>query len=130
MKSSKQVRREAKTLFQSCIVNHVPDEPRVRRVVQQLIEKKPRGYLGILEHFRKLLELDTLRRTARVESAIPLPPELQTGVRTNLARLYGPGINIFFVLNPSLIGGIRIQVGSDVYDGSVRGRLTQLQNAF
>ena len=66
----------------------------------------------------------------RVESPEPLSVELQNLVRQNLAQVYGPGINISFVLNPTLIGGLRIQVGSDVYDGSVRGRLTQLQNAF
>lgn len=130
MKISKQSQREAKALFRSCVVNGVPDEARVRRVAQELAEKKPRGYLGTLEHFHKLLELDLARRTARVESAIQLAPELQTEVRNSLARLYGPGIIISFMMNPKLIGGMRIQVGSDVYDGSVHGRLAQLENAF
>ncbi len=130
MKISKQAQREAKALFRTCIVDAVPDEQRVRQVVQRLIEERPRGYFAILSHFRKLLELDMLRRTARIESPVPLSPELQNSVRKNLGDVYGPGINISFVLNPTLIGGLRIQVGSDVYDGSIRGRLTQLQNAF
>jgi len=39
-----------------------------------------------------------------------------------LATLYGPGLNASFTHSPALIGGVRIRVGSDVYDGSVRGK--------
>ena len=130
MKISKQAQRTAKALFRACLVNNLPDEQRVRQAVQSLIQNKPRGYLAILEFLRKLLALDQIRRTARVESSIPLSSELQETVRTHISQLYGPGMNISFVLNPSLIGGMRIQVGSDVYDGTVRGRLTRLENAF
>ena len=130
MKISKQAQREAKALFRTCLVQGVPDEHRVRHAVQSLVDKKPRGYFAIAHYFHKLLELDMVRRTARVESAIPLAADQQNSVRQNLARLYGPGLNISFILNPALIGGLRIQVGSDVYDGSVRGKLNQLQNAF
>jgi F-type H+-transporting ATPase subunit delta len=31
------------------------------------------------------------------------------------------------MVNPQLLGGMRIQVGSDVWDGTVRGRLERLQ---
>ncbi len=130
MKISKQAQREAKGLFRACVVNGAPDDQRVRMAVQQVIEQKPRGYLGILEYFYKLLELDVQRRAARVETAVPLSAEQQAGVRANLAQRYGPALNIVFVQNPTLIGGLRVRVGSDVYDGSVRGRLTQLQEAF
>ncbi len=130
MRISKQAQREAKELFRTCTVEGVLQEQRVRAIVQKLIQTKPREYLAILEHFKKLLQLDVIRHTARVESPVPLPPETQAEVRNKLASLYGPGINISFVLNPALIGGLRIQVGSDVYDGSVRGKLTQLQNTF
>jgi len=55
---------------------------------------------------------------------------LQTGIRNNLARLYGPGLNLSFGQDASLIGGLRIQIGSDVYDGSVQGGLRSLQESF
>lgn len=130
MKISKQAQREAKALFRSCLVNGAPEEQRVRLAAQKLLESKPRGFLAILEYLRKLLELDLYRRTARVESALPLSPELQAGVRANLAQRYGPALNISFTENPNLIGGLRIQIGCNVYDGTVRGRLTQLEDAF
>jgi F-type H+-transporting ATPase subunit delta len=130
MKLSKQTRREAKALFRACLANGALDENRVRQAVAKVIEAKPRGYVAILSHFERLVKLDLERRTATVESALPLAPEIQSGVSEKLTRLYGRGLNISFAHNPALIGGLRIKVGSDVYDGSVKARLEQLQESF
>jgi F-type H+-transporting ATPase subunit delta len=130
MKASKQTRREAKELFRCCLVNELLDEPRARQLVQRVLEAKPRGYLAVLEQFMRLVKLDLERRTARIESATPLPADLQAQVNTSLARTYGPGLEISFRQNPALLGGMRIQVGSDVYDGSVRARLAALEQSF
>jgi F-type H+-transporting ATPase subunit delta len=130
MKITKQARREAKELFRSCVVGGLLEENRVRQAVQQVLQMKPRGYLAILTHFVRLVKLDIERRTARVESAVPLASDLQTQIQTSLARSYGKGLDISFAQNPELIGGVRIKVGSDVYDGSVQGRLAELQESF
>jgi F-type H+-transporting ATPase subunit delta len=130
MKITKQARREAKELFRTCVVAGLLDENRVRQAVQQVIQLKPRGYVAILTHFLRLVKLDLERRTAQVESATPLSPDLQAQIQTSLARSYGKGLNISFAQNPKLIGGMRIKVGSDVYDGSVQGRLAELQESF
>jgi F-type H+-transporting ATPase subunit delta len=47
-------------------------------------------------------------------------------VRANLTRLYGAGLDTSFAENPALIAGMRIRVGSDVFDGSVRARLATI----
>ena len=130
MKVSKQARREAKQLFRSCFANELLDEQRVRQVVQNVIQTKPRSYISILSHFERLVKLDLDRRTAKVESAVPLPQDLEAKVQTNLTRAYGPGLNLSFAQNPALIGGMRIKVGSDVYDGSVQARLAALRESF
>lgn len=130
MKISKQARREAKELFRSCLQNGLLDEDRARRAVRLVLEAKPRGYVAIVSHFQRLIKLDIERRTARIESALPLPADLQASVQASLARSYGPGLNTAFVQNPSLIGGMRIRVGSDVYDGSIQARLAALQESF
>jgi len=65
-----------------------------------------------------------------VESAGPLSAEQQATVQSNLVGKYGQGLSISFTQNPALIGGLRIQVGSDVYDGSVQGRLERLRDTF
>jgi F-type H+-transporting ATPase subunit delta len=130
MKITKQARREAKELFRSTFVNGVMDANKVRQSVSAVLSQKPRGHLAILEHFKRLVKLEEDRRAAKIESAIPLPADQQATVQTTLNRIYGRGLNISFVQNPGLLGGLRIKVGSDVYDGSVQSRLQRLAEAF
>lgn len=130
MKISKQARRDAKSLFQTCKVNGLLEDSRARQAVSAVIAQKPRGYVAILHHFQRLVKLDLDRRTARVENAVETPPELMNSIRANLERRYGSGLNISFGVNPGLIGGLRIKVGSDVYDGSVKARLEALQSSL
>ena len=72
MKITKQARRDAKQLFVNCKVNGLMDENRVRQTVGAVVAQKPRGYMGILSHFHRLVKLDIERRSARVESAVPI----------------------------------------------------------
>ena len=130
MKINKQAKREAKQLFRFCLVNGLLDDNRVRNVVQHLVAAGRGDCPAILSHFRRLVRLEIVRRTATVESAAPLPPDLQAGIEAGLKRRYGPGLTAVFAHRPALIGGMRIQVGSDVYDGSVRGRLEELESSF
>ncbi len=130
MRISKQSRREAKELFRVCHVDGRLDEGRVRQAVQKVLAAKPRDYLAILSHFLRLVKLAMEERTARVESAVPLSQDLRSAVQQRLAQLYGPGLGVSFAEKPALLGGLRIKVGSDVYDGSVRARLDALQNSF
>ena len=127
MKTSKQARRDAKELFRACCVSGLLDEAKVRQAVQQVIAAKPRGYFAILSHFERLVKLDLDRRTARVESPVPLAVPQQTSIRANLTRRYGDGLIFAFTENPGLIGGLRVQIGSDVFDGSVAARLAALE---
>lgn len=130
MKISKIARRDAKQLFRACQVDGLLDEDRVRRAAAALVEKKPRGYAAILDHLHRLVHLDVASRTARIQSAVALDEAAQRAVRQNLAGRYGNGIQVVFEVNPGLLGGLRIQVGSDVFDGSVRSRLNRLQESF
>ena len=130
MRTSKQAARDAKHLFRLCVLNGSLDEGRVHQAVQLVIQSNRRGYLVLLSHFQRLLKLDQDRRTATVESAIPLPEDLRDSVQSGLQRMYGPRTDVRFSHRPLLIGGMRIRVGSDVYDGSVRSELSALERSF
>lgn len=130
MKISKQALREARQLFRSCLVNGLLDEARVRRAVALLMEKKPRGYVEILSRLHRLVKLDMAARTATIEGAVELSPAQMAEVKSNLEKRYGAGLNVSQAVNPALIGGLRIQVGSDLYDGSVKTRLEKLAQSF
>ena len=130
MKGSKQSRRDAKQLFQSCQVDGALDEGRVRQAVALLIEKKPRGYFGTLQELQRLVKLDVNNRSARVESAVALSEAQHQEVRASLGRLKGTDVEVEFAENADLIGGMRVKLGDDVYDGSVKTRLSRLAESF
>jgi F-type H+-transporting ATPase subunit delta len=130
MITSKYAKRGAKELFRTCVINGLLDEDRVRHAVRLVLNARPRGYSAILAHFQRLVKLDLDRRTGKVESAAPLPASLQAGIQAGLTRLYGAGLELSFARNPTLLGGLRIKVGSDVYDGSVKARLDALEYSF
>lgn len=130
MRISKKARSGAKRLFLACTPGGVLDQGRVREAVDSLLDERPRGFLPVLVRFQRLVRLEIARRTARIESAVALSEALQGGVREKLGRLYGAGLETEFAEESSLIGGLRVKVGSDVYDGSVQARLTALKGSF
>jgi F-type H+-transporting ATPase subunit delta len=130
MKTVKQVESEAKHIYRWCLVDGSLDEERVRKVVRLVLESKRRGWVALLWQFRRLVKLEFSQRTAKIESATHLPADLQASVLSDLKRIYGPKLNISFAYNPRLIGGMRIKVGSDVYDNSVNARLAALERRF
>jgi len=130
MKISRRTSQQAKLLFQHSTKNGLLDQAQAQSLVQRVLEAKPRGCLPVLQAFQRLVILDRAQHAARVESASPLPPEASNRIRSRLEQAYGPGLSFSFAENPALIGGIRIAVGSDVYEGSVQGRLATLEQRF
>lgn len=113
-----------------CLVNGLLDDGRVRQVVGAVVESRRRGYMALLSQFQRLVRLKREQHTVKVASAALLEPDLQLRVTVDLERLYGPGLSVRFTENPDLIAGMRVVVGSDVYDGSVRHRLALLNKSF
>jgi len=130
MKLTKRARREARRLYRACVVDGQLDGGRVLFVVERVAGAGRHGSLPILSHLQRLVRLDRARHRALVESAAPLPAEIRTGVEAGIAHAYGSGVSTSFAENAALIGGMRVKVGSDVYDGSVLGALQALEERF
>ena len=130
MKTIKEIKREAKHLFRLCFVDGSLNEDRVRSVVQGLLQSEHRGALTLAWQFQHLVILNRRQHSAEVQSATSLPADLRASVQTNLVAAYGPGLSTSFSENPELIGGMRIRVASDVYDGSVKAGLAALEQRF
>ena len=130
MKVKKDALRHARALFHTCLKAGRLDINRVRTIVKRVGEEKPRGFLGILTAFHRLIRLDLEKRHAVIESAIELTPTLQRDVLAKLQARYGNEVTSEFVVLPDLQGGMRVRVGSDIWDGSVKTRLHRLSQAF
>jgi F-type H+-transporting ATPase subunit delta len=130
MKISKEARRTSRQLLKTCLVDGKLDESRVRLVLAKVIEAKPRSYLGILQNFQRLVTAEVERNKAVVESATALDEASRSQLQSSLSQKYGRTLALEFQVNPSLLGGIKVKVGSDVWDGSVKARLEALQTAL
>jgi F-type H+-transporting ATPase subunit delta len=89
----------------------------------------PRG-LKVTSLVRRFAELAAKRQQrwiATVNITRPLSEAQTSRLQTGLNALYGRDLKINMNVDPALIGGIRIQVGDEVVDASVAGRLGQLQ---
>jgi F-type H+-transporting ATPase subunit delta len=127
MSSNRKTGRAARRLFRLCVVDGLLDEGRVRQVAARIGAPGQHGSLPVLHEFARLVRLDVERRTAVVESAVPLPYDVRDDVCARLAKAYGPAITVTFGVDPALLAGISVRVGSAIYDGSVRARLATLE---
>ena len=127
MKSNKEIRRLSREMLRASFTDGQLDHGRIASLVESLIARKPRNYIAVLKNYRRLLRLEVEKRRARVETASELDSETGSKLVANLKKKYSNDLATEFMVNPQLLGGMRIQVGSDVWDGTVRGRLERLQ---
>lgn len=106
------------------------DGGKAKDLVRRIGEARPRNHLLILDAFCRLLRLELEAREARIESAVELSSETRESLESDLVTKYGNDINFHYATNPDLLGGLRIRVGSDVWDGTVKSRLDRLSLAF
>ena len=130
MKIDRHSRQSAKKYFRACVnPNGSLNEQNVRELVQLLVTEKPRNYLAILSRLQQLVKMSIDERSVRVESAIPLP-DRGAAIFADLENRFGPASWNYYETNPALLGGIRIQRGNSIWDGSIWGRLARLEVAL
>lgn len=127
MKIPKDARRIARRLFRSCFVDEVFDETAARAALEALLRDPPRHAMAVLTMFHRLARLEQQRNSALIESSAELPRETREDLEGRLRQLYRRPLTTQYAINPRLIGGMRVRVGSDVWDGSVRNRLETLK---
>ena len=126
MKVTKDARNLSRRLLRSSFSDGRLNESKVRTLVQSVLTEKPRHYVAALEAYQHLLRLEQAKRHATIESAAELDASTQASILSGLRHKYGADIEADFRVNRGLIGGLRIQLGSNVWDGSVQNRLDRL----
>ncbi len=127
MKINKETRQLSRNLLRSSFTDGQLDKGRIAALVKSLLEKKPRNYIKVLDAYKRLLRLEIEKRTVTIESATELSEETSAEIVANLIQKYGVELATRFIVKQELLGGMRIRVGSDVWDSSVRNRLQRLQ---
>jgi F-type H+-transporting ATPase subunit delta len=127
MKINKEIRQLSREMLRASFTDGQLDRGKIGSLVDSLIARKPRNYVDILKNYKRLLRLELEKRRARIETASELDLATTSELVENLKKKYGGDVTPEFVVNPELLGGMRIRVGSDVWDGTVRNRLERLQ---
>ena len=127
MKVNKEIRQISREMLRASFTDGQLDSGRIASVVDSVIARKPRNYVDILKNYRRLLRVELEKRRARIETASEVDPAVKAEIVASLKNKYGGDLTSEFLVNPQLLGGIRIRVGSDVWDGTVRNRLDRLQ---
>ena len=127
MRINKEIRQLSRQMLRASFTDGQLDRGKIAALVQSLIAKKPRRYIDILQNYKRLLRLEIEKRHAKIESASELSPETSSQIMAKLKKKYGDDLEAEFVVDRAVLGGLRVRVGSDVWDGSVRNRLERLQ---
>ena len=130
MKVSKDAASAARRLYRLCNVDGKLDEVKFSKVVKTVAEKKPRNFHGILVTLKRQLELDLAKKHVTVDSAAELDAATKQSIVSKLTKQHGSDLTFEYNINSALLGGIRIRKGDDVWDGTVKGRLDAIANAF
>ena len=128
MKLNKEIRQLSRKMLQASFTDGQLDPGRIASLVDSVIAEKPRNYIDVLKNYKRLLRLEVEKRHATIETASQVDPAIRSEIVVNLKSKYGDDLATEFHVDPQLLGGMRIRVGNDVWDGSVRNRLERLQH--
>jgi len=130
MRINKEIRRLSREMLRASFTDGHLDRGKIASLVQSLISKRPRHFMDILQYYKRLLRLEIEKRHARIETAIELSPKAAFDIGARVKKKYGNDLTSEFVVDPTLLGGVRVRVGSDVWDGTLRNRLERLKQQF
>lgn len=130
MRLNKEMRKVCRQMVKASFTNGRLDASKVKGAVNYVIETKPRYYIDILKQYQRLIRLEAEKTHAVIESAAPLASDVSAKITSDLRAKHGADISTEFKTSPDLLGGLRIRIGSDVWDGSVRHRLDRLAQQF
>ncbi|WP_300267401.1 F0F1 ATP synthase subunit delta [Microbacterium sp.] len=97
------------------IVTSLVRQPRGRRIRQ------------LLNRAMKIVASQRQRLVATVHTASPLSADQATRLSDALSRRYGEQVSLNVVIDPTVVGGLRVQIADDVIDGSISARLADLR---
>lgn len=92
--------------------------------------RRERSLTSALRHIGEIAAARRARLVATVTTAAPLTQEQERRLADILARAYGRAVHVNVGIDPAVLGGIRVEVGPEVIDGTVLARLQDAQRRF
>jgi len=130
VKVSKEAARTARRIFRLCAPNGQLNEDHLKQSFSKIIADRPRDFRQILHELHRLVKSDVESRMASIQSATDLDATQRARIESNLTNQHGQGLTFHYSTDAALLGGIKIRVGDDVWDGSVQAKLEKIANSF
>ena len=116
----------AKKLLELSKDSGVVTESKVSEVLAGLRQMQHRHHLTVLKTFLNYLRREVDLQTAVVLTPTKLSDDALKAIEVQFSKLYNRPVTAVTQLDTTLIAGVRVRVGDDVYDASVAGRLQRL----
>ena len=106
-------------------------DPITANFVGVLAQNRRLGQLGnVIRYFNLLAAAHRGETTAEVVSAHPLSDDQVAALKTNLKSRVGRNVAVDLTVDPTILGGLVVKIGSQQIDGSIRTKLNTLAHAM
>ncbi len=126
MAADKQTKLLAKQLFKLSVVNGVVSPEQVTGVLGWVEQHAPRRPVALLKAYHHRIALELAKSRAEVEHAGPVSAATLKQIEDAMTKRYSRTVTASAKPNAKLLAGLRVRVGSDIYESSVAGQLATL----
>lgn len=123
---TKKAQQLARQFFRMSVVDGVVSPERVAGVLEYIEKHKVAQSLHVLETYHRLVARELAKSHALVEHAGSLGAGILDSIAASMTARYGRKISATAKPNASLIAGVRVRIGDDVYENSIAARLESL----
>lgn len=128
MSPSKKINRLAKRLIAVATVNGELDESSLWQAITRMKERGFKQLLPLLKVLRFKVARAVARQTLEVTSSNSLSEGALAKLEKEFTQKYQRRLRLKTVIDPSIIGGLQVRIGDDVYDASLMAQLNRLAN--
>jgi len=129
MAGDKKTKQLAKQLFKLSLVNGQVSAEQVAGVLGYIEKSAPRHPLALLKLYHRAIATEFAKSRAIVEHAGPISDSTLKLIEGAMTKKYARPVTASAQPNPKLFAGLRVRVGSDLYESTVSGQLANLSNA-
>jgi len=129
MRADKKTKALAKQLFKLSLVNGVVSPEQVTGVLGYIEKNVPRHALALLQLYHRAIATELAKSNAVVEHAGPISDTTLKSIEAAMTKKYSRPVAATARPNPKLLAGLRIRIGSDVYESTIAGQLAALSSS-
>lgn len=123
---AKQAQQLARRLFKLSVLDGVVSAERVAGVLQYIEKHRPANPVMVLRAYHRLVAAELAKGRALVEHAGSVSEAALQAIATTMTKTYARPVTAVPRPDQTLLAGLRVRIGDDVYESSLAARLEAL----